>query len=120
MLLPIEDNEDAGTSIKELILPASSFLLTVVEVFEVRRCTCEEVCPKATGNCRLKPSAELPHPGVEHTEFSEPRGIWKVVRGPLTSAGPPIKGVALTCTVEEFNTLNLMSKPDVIAWGSPG
>src|SRR6266516_8073932 len=120
MLLPIEDNEDAGISIKELILPASSCLLTVVEMFEVRRCTCEEVCPKATGNCRFKARAELPHPGVEYMEFSEPRGIWKVVRGPLTSDGPPFMGVALTCTVDEFSTLNLISKLEVIAWGSPG
>jgi hypothetical protein len=69
MLLPIEDSEVAGTSIKELILPANRFLLIVVEVYEVRRCTCGEVCPKATGNCRFKASAELPHPGVEYTEF---------------------------------------------------
>ena len=120
MLLPSEDSEVAGTSIKELILPANSFLLTMVEMYEVRRCTCEEVCPKATGNCRFKANAELPHPGVEYMEFSEPRGIWKVVSGPLTSDGPPFMGVALTCTVEEFSTLNLMSKLDVMAWGSPG
>src|SRR5258708_14043911 len=108
MLLPSEDNEVAGTSIKELILPANRFLLTMVEMFEVRGCTCEEVCPNATGNCRFKARAVLPHPGVACMEFSEPRGMWKVFSCPLTSDGPPFMGVAFTCTVDEFNTLNLM------------
>ena len=80
-------------------------------------CACEEVCPKATGNCRFKASAELPQPGVEYMEFSEPRGMWKVVRGPLTSDGPPFMGNALTCAVDEFSTLNLMSILEVMACG---
>src|SRR5947209_7322101 len=120
MLLPSEDNDAAGTSIKELPLPATNCLLVVAETFAVRGCPCEEACPKATGNCRFKASAELPQPGVEYMEFSEPSGMWKVVRGPLTSDGLPFMGNALTCAVDELSTLNLMSMLEVIACGSPG
>src|SRR6266566_1343011 len=75
MLLLSEDSEAAGISIKELTLPVNRFLLLMVEIFEARRCACEEACPNATGNCRFKARAAPPQPGVEFIEFSEPRGM---------------------------------------------
>jgi hypothetical protein len=46
-------------------------------------------------------------------------GTWKLATGPLTSAGLPLTGVAVTCTVDEFRTLKEISMLAVVGCGSP-
>src|SRR5215469_8181365 len=113
MVLPSAASDDAGTSMKELTLPGSSALvnrgdpcgrpgaagypvvraLPPVLTFACCCCAWAEDCPcvNATGNCKFNANAEAPQLGVVAILLSEPRGIWKVLTGPVIKAGLPFK-----------------------------